>query len=191
LNHLTTVIADLIKREGDYVDHPSDRGGPTRWGITLATARAFGYLGAIEHLPVATAEKIYRERFWYQPNINMVAAISPLLGEELLDTGVNMHPSVASKFLQRALNTLNRRGRDFQDITVDGAIGRMTIYALKTFLDKRGQAGELVLFGMCNAQQSVRYMEIAENKESQEDFEFGWQNNRVVVTHFPTLKAPA
>lgn len=27
------LITDVIHREGDYVNHPSDRGGPTRWGI--------------------------------------------------------------------------------------------------------------------------------------------------------------
>ena len=37
-------IDDVIAREGGYVDHPADRGGPTRWGITEAVARRSGYL---------------------------------------------------------------------------------------------------------------------------------------------------
>ena len=33
-------IDELIEREGGYVCHPADRGGPTRFGITEAVARA-------------------------------------------------------------------------------------------------------------------------------------------------------
>ncbi len=41
----------LILREGDYVNHPADRGGATRWGITEVVARQNGYDGAMRHLP--------------------------------------------------------------------------------------------------------------------------------------------
>ena len=34
------LIDDVIAREGGYSDHPADRGGPTRWGITERVARA-------------------------------------------------------------------------------------------------------------------------------------------------------
>ena len=39
------LIEALIEREGGYVNHPADRGGPTRFGITEAVARAHGYRG--------------------------------------------------------------------------------------------------------------------------------------------------
>jgi lysozyme family protein len=35
------------------------------------------------------------------------------LAAELLDTGVNMGTGTATGFLQRALNALNRNGRDY------------------------------------------------------------------------------
>jgi lysozyme family protein len=41
------LIDALIDREGGYVNHPADRGGPTRYGITEAVARAHGYAGAM------------------------------------------------------------------------------------------------------------------------------------------------
>ena len=32
------IIEGILGKEGGYVDHPSDKGGPTRWGITQTTA---------------------------------------------------------------------------------------------------------------------------------------------------------
>uniref|UniRef100_UPI00359318C9 glycosyl hydrolase 108 family protein n=1 Tax=Parasphingorhabdus sp. TaxID=2709688 RepID=UPI00359318C9 len=44
---IDTLIDKVIALEGDYSDHPADRGGPTRWGVTEAVARAQGYAGDI------------------------------------------------------------------------------------------------------------------------------------------------
>ena len=41
------LVDALIEREGGYVDHPADKGGPTCFGITEAVARAHGYAGTI------------------------------------------------------------------------------------------------------------------------------------------------
>jgi len=177
--HVHKYIEDLLGKEGGYVDHQSDKGGETNWGITVAVARAFGYTGSMRDLPRATAYGIYLDRYWIQPGFNRIDQISGHLAEELFDTGVNMGPGTAAKFLQRALNTLNNRGRDFPEIAVDGAIGKMTIYCLQEFLKRRGQRGEVALFRMLNGQQSVRYMELSEANQTQDDFQFGWQFNRV------------
>ena len=37
------LIDAVIDREGRYVNHPADRGGPTCWGITEAVARAHDF----------------------------------------------------------------------------------------------------------------------------------------------------
>ena len=176
---VTDVIDALIAREGGYVDHPADRGGPTRWGITEQVARAWGYAGDMQELPRETAEAIYLERYWTGPGFNQVAARTDTIAEELLDTGVNMGPMVASRFLQRALNVLNRGASVYPDVAVDGVIGRMTLHALDRFIAARGPEGLKVLLRMLNAQQSVRYIELAEARPSQEDFEYGWQRERV------------
>ena len=47
------LIDELTEREGGYVNHPADRGGPTRFGVTEAVARAHGYAGAMRSLPRA------------------------------------------------------------------------------------------------------------------------------------------
>lgn len=172
-------IDRLIAKEGGYTNHPNDRGGPTIWGITEQVARAFGYRGDMREMARSVAVDIYTKRYWTQPRLDEIAVLSDAIAEELLDTGVNMGSATAGKFLQRALNVLNRGGTAYPDLTVDGGIGKVTAEALRVFLESRGAAGETVLLRMLNAQQSVRYMEIAESNPTQEVFVFGWQQARV------------
>lgn len=172
-------IADLIKREGGYTNHPTDRGGPTCWGITEQVARAYGYIGEIEAMPQSVARTIYIDQYWTAPRFDQVATICPAVAEELLDTGVNMGTGAAAGFLQRALNVLNREGKLYPDIKVDGGIGKMTLAALAAYLKARGKDGETVLLRALNAQQGARYIELAEHRPSQEAFVHGWFLNRV------------
>ena len=67
------LIDRVIAREGDYSDHPADRGGATRWGITEAVARDRGYDGAMRALPRSTAAAIYRTDYWQGPGYDLVA----------------------------------------------------------------------------------------------------------------------
>src|SRR3954447_10018217 len=102
------LIDALIDREGGFVDHPADRGGPTCFGITQAVARAHGYAGPMHQLPREEATVIYRRLYWLRPRLDEIARRSGRLAAELFDTGVNMGPAVAITFLQRALTALNR-----------------------------------------------------------------------------------
>jgi lysozyme family protein len=175
-------INKVLDIEGEeYTDDPDDRGGPTKWGWTEHEARAFGYTGDMRDLAKDKAHEMFFIRYWIQPKFNLVAELSTEIAAELFDTGVNMGQGTGVKFLQRALNVMNLGGKEFPDIAIDGGIGKMTLYCLKTFLAKRGRDGEETLLHMLNAQQSVKYMEIAENNASQEKFEYGWQLNRVTM----------
>src|SRR3546814_5991837 len=133
---------EVIGREGGYVKHPVDRGGPTRWGSTGAAARAQGWCGEMRRFPRDEAVAIYRRLYWLRPGFDQVAEQAPALAAELFDTGVNMGPPVAAGFLQRALNALNRGARDYADIAVDRRLGPRTLAALRGFLDRRGSAGD-------------------------------------------------
>lgn len=174
------LIDELIQREGDYVDHPADRGGPTRYGITEAVARATGYAGNMRDFPRSTAVILYKRDYWDKPKLGEVAKLAPRLAVELFDTGVNMGVKTAVEFLQRSLSALNRQGRDYPDLIEDGAIGPATIFALKTFLNVRGfAAGEIVLLKAVEALQGARYLEIAGKNPAQEAFLYGWLQARI------------
>ncbi|SBL83892.1 Predicted lysozyme (DUF847) [Klebsiella oxytoca] len=99
----------ILEKEGRYVNNPNDKGGPTNWGITQAVANAHGYTGDMRNLTRAQALDIYEADYWYGPRFDQVAALSPDIAAELCDTGVNMGPVVAAKFLQRTLNVMNNQ----------------------------------------------------------------------------------
>ncbi|HCQ4124982.1 TPA: hypothetical protein OKQ80_004606, partial [Escherichia coli] len=110
----------VLGKEGGYVNHPDDKGGPTKWGITGKVARAHGYQGDIRDLTRGQALEILEADYWYGPRFHKVASLSPEIAAELCDTGVNMGPSVASRMLQRWLNVFNQKGELYPDIDADG-----------------------------------------------------------------------
>ncbi len=173
------LIEELIGREGRYSDHPSDRGGQTMWGITEAVARRHGYRGPMRNLPRAEAVRIYRQEYFVSPGFDKVYALSQPIAEEMFDTGVNQGISLPGPWLQRILNALNNQGRDHPDLGVDGKIGPATLGALRSFLNRRGAAGEKVIVRALNCQQAVRYLDITEARQANEDFYYGWLLNRV------------
>ncbi|MDR9519198.1 glycoside hydrolase family 108 protein [Acinetobacter baumannii] len=173
-------IDDLIKREGGFVNNPNDRGGATNYGITEAVARVNGWKGPMRDLPLDLAKQIYKQQYWINPRFDQVNTLSPLIAEELLDTGVNCGVAFAKPLLQRALNLLNNQGKGgWPDLAVDGIYGSATLGALKIFLDKRGKDGEKVMLKVLNIMQGQRYIEICERNPTQEQFFYGWISNRI------------
>jgi lysozyme family protein len=174
------LIDALIDREGGYANHPADRGGPTKYGITEAVARAHGYRGAMRNLPRDEAAAIYKRLYWLRPKFDQVAKRSAAIAAELFDTGANMGPAVAATFLQRALSALNRDRKDYADLVPDGRIGAATLAALDTFIRLRGQQNaEAVLLRALDALQGERYLRLAERRPANEAFLYGWLANRI------------
>ncbi|KQM63519.1 hypothetical protein ASE75_13545 [Sphingomonas sp. Leaf17] len=176
---IDALIDAVIDREGGYSAHPADRGGRTRWGVTDAVARAHGYDGDMRAFPRDAAVAIYRRIYWLRPGYDRVATLMPAIAAELFDTGVNMGPAVATGFLQRALNALNRGSADYPDMALDGRIGPATLAAIAAFRARRGAAGEAVLLRAIEALQGERYLALAEARPANEAFLYGWLANRV------------
>lgn len=58
----------LLAHEGGYANHPSDPGGPTNFGITLADYRRYVKPGAtaadVKAMQVVEAKAVYRAKYW-------------------------------------------------------------------------------------------------------------------------------
>ncbi len=169
---LDEIINATVKAEGGYVNDPSDKGGETNYGITVATARANGYKGGMRDLPLQTAKDIYRSEYLVKPGFSNFP--SPIAAE-LFDTGVNMGPATATKFLQRAINALQGSG-----LAVDGKMGPATRNAVAVYLASRSNAQDILLKAL-NCLQGVRYIELVEGNATQRKFVNGWFANRVEI----------
>lgn len=169
--------APTAKAEGGYVFDKDDPGGETNHGITIAVAREEGYTGRMVDMTAAQAKAIRKGKYWIGTGIYRLASGSPAIAREVYDTSINMGLKVGPRFLQRALNALNRGGTTYPDIQVDGAIGNQTMDAFMTFIRQPG--AESVMLKALNGQQTVRYMELAEANKGLEKYENGWIAQRV------------
>ena len=167
------IIFEVMQIEGGFVNDPRDSGGATKYGITEAVARANGYKGRMQDLPMQTAYDIYEKDYWNPLSLNSITRHGYDLCHELFDTGVNCGTGKSGAFLQRALNGFG------YDLAVDGAIGRGTLTALNDFATKRGQDGIKQLVKLLNCLQGTFYLELTERRAKDKAFLFGWIKNRV------------
>jgi len=119
-------LAKIIEREGVlFTDNPADRGGPTKFGITLARLSQWR---RGKGLPVTTAEDvkaleatealaIYRRDYIADPGFDAIE--DEALFDLVVDSGVNHGPGRAAMWLQEALG-----------VRVDGQIGPVTKLAI-------------------------------------------------------------
>lgn len=119
-SNFAACCAVVLGKEGGFVEHPDDPGGPTNRGITqvvLAEWRRRPVTRAeVEALSEAEAMEIYRSRYW-----NAVQGDRLPRGLDLMvfDFCVNAGPARASRFLQ-----------DLAGATPDGVIGPKTLDAV-------------------------------------------------------------
>lgn len=127
-------IRRLLASEGGYVNHPSDPGGPTNFGITLGDYRRYVKSDAgaadVRAMKVDDAKAIYRAKYW-----------GAMRGDELpagvdycvFDYAVNSGTGRAPKVLQRVLG-----------IAVTGRMDDATVAAT------RGRDARALIQAICN-----------------------------------------
>ncbi len=115
-------ITDILKAEGwdKYTNRPNDRGGPTKWGITLKAWSE--YVGDtcteqdIKDITELGARMFYETMYIRAPRFDQLPTpLQPMV----IDCGVNHGPRAASKWVQRAVGAKQ-----------DGLIGPKTIEAI-------------------------------------------------------------
>lgn len=176
---IAAVVAGVVAVEGGYVNDSNDAGGETNHGITVAVAREHGYTAPMQSMPVETAREIYSTTYVRAPNFDQVLAKSPAVGTKLVDIGVNAGQSRASRWFQQSLNDLSRGGRDFAQVTVDGAIGSQTMDAYTALEKRRGRvkACELTL-KLLDGYQTAHYTGLAKG-QANSSFLVGWVDHRI------------
>lgn len=172
-------IKDVLLKEGGYSNDPRDSGGETNYGITIATARNYGYTGSMRNMNVSVAKSIYKSMYWDSLRLDDIQTISPEIALKMADIGVNMGIDRAARFCQRTLNVLNNQGKIYPDITVDGKIGNITINTLRKYVSHRGAPGKTVFIRALNCLQGEFYISLSERRQTDEAFVYGWLLNRV------------
>lgn len=118
------ILDDILRREGGYVNHPNDRGGPTNYGITLATLAAWRRAPVsaddVQTLSVSEARDIYRAKY-----LSPFKDVPPELKPQVVDIAVNSGVVRASQLLHHA--TENRRAP--RSINTQLVIERLRFYA--------------------------------------------------------------
>lgn len=113
-------IDRVLVHEGGYSNNPSDPGGPTNFGITLADARAYWKPKAtaadVRAMPKSVAVDIYRARYWETQRCDELPSG---VDYSVFDYGVNSGIGRAKKVLQRVVG-----------VTDDGDLGPLTMQAI-------------------------------------------------------------
>lgn len=114
-------LAEVLKHEGGWADHPSDPGGATMKGITIGTYAQFKgrkvTKDELRKISVAEIQTIYRRNYWDRVRGDDLPAGLDLVA---FDAAVNSGPARGARWLQQALGTSD-----------DGKVGPVTLAAAK------------------------------------------------------------
>ena len=131
------IAEEIVEREGEYVNDPDDPGGPTKYGITLATAQDWGLdldndgdvdVDDVKLIAPGQATDLFLDRFFFRRKLDSyIEAIQPCVFDFSVHSGRN-----AVRVLQRLVATVLRL-----DIVVDGRTGPRTAQAVS-------DAGEVI-----------------------------------------------
>ncbi|WP_018001260.1 holin-associated N-acetylmuramidase [Paracoccus sp. N5] len=122
------IAAEIVAREGGYVNDPDDPGGATNYGVTLATLQRLGIdrtgdgrvdVADVKALTRADAARIYVEHYFRRPRLaELPASVQASVFDMYVNAGTN-----AVKILQRLVTRMGFPATD------DGMIGPATIRA--------------------------------------------------------------
>lgn len=154
------LIDEILRREGGFVNHPADQGGPTNHGITQTTLAAWrGHPVTIEDvqaLGTREARAIYIDGFLVGPGFHQIRHVE--LQALIVDCGVNHSPRRAAKWLQRAAG-----------VFADGVVGPRTLAAVNA-------AEADALYRRVLVQRTRFYGRLITLNPSQAVFAEGWAN---------------
>jgi len=164
---IKTILNQIIKSEGGYVDHPNDKGGPTKYGITLKALSTYRaqYSKPLDIMQLQTneAEEIYYDSYYINPSIDQLPDIYQHF---MLDSAINHGQKTAIRMLQLELLE--------QGIPTlaDGIIGKNTIACSNEAAEK---IGTRFITGLIDRRKKF-YQSIVSRHPDQQVFLAGWLN---------------
>ena len=164
-------IEKILELEGGFVDHPSDPGGATNFGISLRWLQTVGDYDRddIKDMTAAQASALYKEHWWDKHRYENIP--DQLIANKLFDMSVNMGPKQAHRLLQRAMNSVLGK-RTLKD---DGILGPKTLQTLIMSAAAQPHA----LLSALRAHQEGFYRLLVAQKPSFQVFLEGWINRAV------------
>lgn len=139
LNGVRALAEEIVAREGGFVNDPADPGGPTKYGVTLATLRGAGIDvsgdGRVDISDVAAlrsdqAVSLFVDRYFLRPHLDLLPTdLQPGVFDMYVNSG-----ATAVKILQRLLNAPG------QPVLDDGVIGTKTLAVVRAAAISRGPA---------------------------------------------------
>lgn len=185
-------VRELLDIEGGFVDDPVDRGGTTKYGISLRFLVAEGQLDRdgdgradfdldmdgdidgrdVRKLTLGDAIYLYLECFWKKLDADRLPRP---LGEMMFDQAVNGGLGSARKLLQRAINACLAKMvvPRVPPLLVDGQIGEKSEIALNHVL-QYAALGMPALVEAFREAVRARYRAIVAANPSQQRFLRGW-----------------
>jgi len=159
--NIDAMLEDMIEREGGYVNHPNDRGGPTKYGITEATLDRFQtenhdmLFNSVKDITRSYAKAIYRQDYYLKPRLNELADDG--LRALMFDSCVLHGRGTAIRWLQKACGA-----------KMDGRIGPKTLQSIEDFRE--------TVYPNVLAQRIKFITNIVIRDKSQLKFLSGWMN---------------
>lgn len=145
-------VSLTLKLEGENSNHPLDRGGKTRYGITQGM---FDYslnkgsicgITNIDQLTIVQAKAIYKTEFWFPLKLDRV--LNRDIAAEIFDTAVNSGIFKAAMIAQFALDYLG------ESLDIDGVLGPGTLSLINKWCEKDPRS----LFISLNGFQFIHYV---------------------------------
>lgn len=151
-------IEVILKNEGGYVNHQSDPGGETKYGIAK---RFFPYVD-IKNLTIDQAKELYYKHYWLKMNIDGINSNEAVL--QIFDFGVNAGTRRSIK-----------KAQQIAMVKEDGICGKITRAAINNY------DGDFVKD--FKHVRKVYYESLANRKPDLKVFLKGWLN-RIEHTNF-------
>jgi len=174
---------EVMDIEGGYNNDPTDFGKETYMGISRRFHPNWEGWRVIDHskredtFPAnllsnsvlqGYVRDFYKQYYW---DVYLGDELpSQIIANEMFDIAVNMGVDRAVRYLQRAMNLLNRNGKGFADIAEDGKFGGITLSTMIIAC----QGNESLIFKIMNILQGAHYIETMSKTPSQEKYARGW-----------------